>query len=149
MLRDNIRTINLSTNDEGIVQCYDVERDKLLSIDRETFTFGIDHMNVVGKRWLKLIGSVKSNISGYKMQRNATITSMTVQSKNTVIEARINIRVNNLSSNVYTAALSSQNELINNDLNIDINKGDYLQAFMSVLVGNIDYPVVTVEVAWR
>lgn len=149
MLRDNIRTINLSFNSQGIVQYYDVGRDKLLSVDRENFAFGIDHRNIVGKRWLKIVGSVKSNMSGYKIPRNATITAITVQTKNNVTEARFNIRVNGSPSDTYTSILSNNNETINNNLNIDINQGDYLQVFMSVLVGNVDFPVVNVEMAWR
>ena len=149
MLRDNIRTINLSLNDEGIVQYYDINRDKVLSVARETFSFGIDHRNVIGKRWMKIVGSVKSSTSGYKIPRDATITSLTAQSKNNVIEARFNIRVNGSSSDVYTASMSATNELIIGDLNIDINQGDYIQLFLSVLTGNIDFPVTNIEIAWR
>jgi len=149
MLRDNIRTINLSINNEGIVQCYDITRNKILSVDREIFTFGIDHRDVVGKRWMRITGGVKASTIGYKIPRDATITTMTIQTKNTVTESRFNIRVNNSASNIYTATMSSNNELIIGDLNIDINQGDFLQLFLAVLIGNVDFPVLTMEVAWR
>jgi len=149
MLRDNIRSINLSVNNEGIIQYYDINRGKILSVAREFFSFGIDHRNVIGKRWMKIVGSVKSSTSGYKMPRDATITSLTAQSQNNVIEARFNIRVNGNISDIYTASMSSTNEIIVNNLNIDINQSDYVQLFLSVLVGNIDFPTANIEIAWR
>lgn len=141
--------LNIYQNSQGIVLFRDSSRNKDLSIDRETFSFGIDHRNITGKRWMKLIGSVIASTSGYKVPRDATITSMTVQSQNNIIQGRFNIRKNNSATNVYTGIITSNNEFINNNLNIDINGGDYIQLFMSILSGNVDFPVVTIEIAWR
>lgn len=149
MLRDNIRSINLSLNSEGIVQCYDINRGKVLSVSRETFTFGINHRNIIGKRWLNLTGNVNSSMTGYKLPRDATITSMTVQTRNIVNNARFNLRKNSLISNIHTSSLVGVNEIIEDNLNYDVNQGDYLQLFLSVIGGNVDYPIVTVELAWK
>lgn len=153
MLTDNTYQggdTTLITNDEGVNLFIDPTRDnKELSISRDNILFGINHKNIIGKRWMKLASGVVSISSGYKVPRNATITAMTIQTQNIVDEARFNIRTNNQIENLHTANLTISKDLIEDSLNIDINKGDYIQLFLSVLVGQVDYPVVNVEIAWR
>lgn len=153
MLTDNARPISgstLNTNEVGINVFVDPTRDnKTLSVARDNIMFGINHNNITGKRWLRIAGGVVSNTSGYKLPRNATITAMTVQTENIVDEGRFNIRTNNQMVNLHTAILTASKDIIEDELNIDVDKGDYIQMFLSVLVGQVDYPVVNIEIAWR
>jgi hypothetical protein len=120
-----------------------------LSVARENLTFGVDHKNVSGKRWLKTTGNVVSSITGYKIPRDATITAITIETQNIVIDGRFNIRTNGSNTNIHTTQLSSEIEKIEDNLNYNINKGDYVQVFLWVVSGDVDYPVVTIEMAWR
>ena len=149
MLTDNIRPLYLIPSNDGILKFFDSSRSKTLSVSRETLSFGINHRDISGKRWMNMTGKVNSLTTGYKILRDATITSITVQTQNIITEARFNIRVNGVDTNLHTSTISSAKGIIEDNLNYDINKGDYLQLFMSVLIGNVDFPIVMIEIAWR
>jgi len=157
MLRDNITGINIDTtssvnlvqNGDGIILFYDTSRNKMLSITRETMSFGLNHRNIMNHRWLQTVSKIPSNILGYKVPRNATITSITIQTENLVSYAKFNIRTNGSLTNLHTTNLVTDNKIIQDNLNYNINKGDYLQLFMSVISGNVDYPLTNIEIAWR
>jgi len=156
MLRDIIRPntssptgINLTQNSDGIILFEDSTRSKTLSVTRENLSFGINHKNITGKRWLRLTSKINSNVHGYKVLRNSTITAISIQTQNTVINSRFNIRINNSTSNLHTVNLIGGSNIIEDNLNYDINKGDYIQLFLSVLTGNVDYPIVLIEYACR
>jgi len=150
MLRDITRpNINLTSTNNGIIQFYDYTRDKLLSVNRETMSFGIDHRNITGKRWLRVNDKINTYVSGYKIIRNATITAISIHTQNIVDEARFSIRLNNSTTNIHTSSISASQDIIEDNLNYNINKDDFLQLFMSVLSGDVDFPIVTVEIAWR
>lgn len=156
MLRDIIRPsigsssdIPLTQNVNGILYFEDTTRGKVLSVARENLTFGINHRDVSGKRWLKTTGNVVSSITGYKVPRDATITAITIETQNVVVDGRFNIRTNSSASNIHTTQLLSVSEKIEDNLNYNINKGDYVQVFLWVVSGDVDYPVVTIEMAWR
>lgn len=149
MLTDNIRPLYLIPSNDGVLKFFDSSRSKTLSVSRETLSFGINHRDISGKRWMNMTGKVNSLATGYKILRDATITSITVQTQNIITEARFNIRVNGVDTNLHTSTISSAKGIIEDNLNYDINKGDYLQLFMSVLIGNVDFPIVMIEIAWR
>jgi len=154
MLRDIIRPntssgITLSQNSDGIILFEDTSRSKTLSVTRENLSFGINHKNITGKRWLRLTSKINSNVHGYKVLRNSTITAISIQTQNTVINSRFNIRINGSASNLHTVNLVGGSNIIEDNLNYDINKGDYIQLFLSVLTGNVDYPIVLIEYACR
>jgi len=156
MLRDIIRPnsgsstgITLTQNSDGIILFEDSTRSKTLSVTRENLSFGINHKNITGKRWLRLTSKINSNVHGYKVLRNSTITAISIQTQNTVINSRFNIRINNLPTNLHTVNLIGGSNIIEDNLNYDINKGDYIQLFLSVLTGNVDYPIVLIEYACR
>lgn len=157
MLRDIIRPssgsptgISLTQNSDGIILFGDTTRGgKVLSVTRENISFGVNHRNISGKRWLKTTGSVVSTSTGYKIPRDAVITSITIETENIVTDARFNIRRNSLTSNIHTSTLQIASEIIEDNLNYNINKGDYLQLFLWVVSGNVDFPVISIELAWR
>ena len=156
MLRDIIRPgtgsssgIVFTQNSDGIILFEDTSRSKTLSITRENLAFGINHKNITGKRWLRLTSKINSNVHGYKVLRNSTITAISIQTQNTVINSRFNIRINGSPINLHTINLVATSNIIEDNLNYDINKGDYIQVFLSVLTGNVDYPIVLIEYASR
>ena len=149
IIYDSTNSINLEQNDDGIILFYDTTRNKTLSITRKNLSFGINHKNITGKRWLRLTSKINSNVHGYKVLRNSTITAISIQTQNNVINSRFNLRINGSASNLHTINLSGVSNIIEDNLNYDINKGDYIQIFLSVLSGNIDYPIVLIEYADR
>jgi len=155
MLRDIIRPnsdsptgIALTQNSEGIILFEDTSRSKTLSITRENLAFGIKHSNISGERWLQTTSNIPTNILGYKIPRNGTITAITVQTQN-MANCAFEIKKNNAISAIHTMSLSNVSEQINDNLNIDVNLGDYIQTKLLVNSGNVDYPLLYLEIAWR
>lgn len=152
MLRDNIRPgssdSGLTQDVNGILLFYDNSRSKNLSVTRESLTYGVDHKNISGDRWLQLTGQIPTNILGYKVPRNGTITAITVQTQN-IATCNFYIRKNNSVTNIYTSSLVGVSNKVDDNLNVDINQGDFLQTLLSVGGGVVDYPILLLEIAWR
>jgi len=149
MLRDTVQTSQRTKQDSnGIFLFYDSSRSKFLSVTRPIICFGSNHSNISNDRWLSLISNIPSNTSSYKIVRNGTITSISVQSKNNS-NCTFRIRKNNIPLDLTTLELNNQNSKVIDNLNIDVNINDYIQCYMSVISGNIDYPVLVLELAWR
>jgi len=149
MLRDIVRpNINLVQNTDGVVLFFDTTRNKMVSITRENLTFGIKHNNISGERWLQTTSNIPTNILGYKIPRDGTITAITVQTQN-MANCAFETKKNNAISAIHTMSLSNELEQINDNLNIDVNLGDYIQTKLLVNSGNVDYPLLYLEIAWR
>ena len=149
MLRDIIRpNINLIQNSNGIILFYDTTRNKNLSVTRENLTFGIKHSSIIGERWLQTTGNIPTNILGYKIPRNGVITSVTIQTKNNS-NCLFEIKKNNDISTIYSINLVNSLEKINDNLDIDVNTGDFIQIKLLVNSGVVDYPLIYLEIAWR
>ena len=147
MLRDTI-TSNIRQGNNGIFLSYDSSRSKYLSFSRESFSFGIDNMNISDSRWLMVINGIYSNLSGYRIYRNATITSLSVQTENLSF-CTFCIRKNRSETNIQTITLTNEIGKTVDNLNDNLNINDYLQCYLEVNSGNVDYPVLLVELAWR
>jgi len=132
----------------GIVYYYDSIRNKWLSASREVILFNINHKNLSNDRWMA-IGEMPSNISGYKLPRNGTITAITVQTNSPSANGVFKIRKNNMSTDLCSASLFNEPGKVVDNLNINIDEGDWLQSLMSVNSGNVNYPVVSLEISWR
>jgi hypothetical protein len=149
MLRDITRpNIPLIQNSDGILLFNDTTRNKMISVTRENLSFGIKNKNISGDRWLQTTANIPSNILGYKIPRNGTITSITIQTQN-MANCAFEIKKNNAISAIHTMSLSNESEQINDNLNIDVNLGDYIQTKLLVNSGNVDYPLLYLEIAWR
>ena len=150
MLRDTISVnqLNIKQDINGIFLFYDNSRNKYLSTSRESFSFGMNNRNISNDRWLTVISGIYSNLSGYRTYRNSTITSMSVQTQNSS-DCIFHIRKNGVTSNFSPISLNNEKgkSLDNLDINLDVN--DYLQCFLEVNSGNVDYPVLLIELAWR
>ena len=151
MLRDNIQPLSIPMKQDanGILLFLDRSRSKYLSTSREAFSFGINHKNLNATMWLMTTGGVRSISTGYKIPRNATITSVTVQTTNTVTNASFQILRNNTTvPPLTTLTLLGQVSASVDNLDINIDKDDWLQCRL-VPVGGVDYPMVVLELAWR
>lgn len=135
----------------GILYYYDSSRDKWLSTHKEVVLFNINHRNLSTDRWMA-IGKTPSNISGYKVPRNGTITAITVQTKccsgNSIFKIK-KVEKNNMSTDLCSASLSGGSGMIVDDLNKDVNEGDWLQSLMIINSGSVNYPVLSLEISWR
>lgn len=152
MLKDTIvrgQTQTYTQDAHGILLFYDNSRSKTLSITRESFPFGINHRNITSSQWMTLVGRNRSNLTGYKIPRNATITSLSVQTQNSVADCTFYIRRNGVVTNLTSITLVGQVSNVIDDLDIDLNNDDWLQVYLQVNSGNVDYPTLLLELAWR
>ncbi len=152
MLRDNTQplSIPMKQDSNGILLFLDSSRTKYLSTTREIFTFGINHSNLNSTMWLMATGRTRTISTGYKIPRNATITSVTVQTVNSVVNASFNILRNNVTvPTLTTLTLLNQTSDSVDNLDKDIDKDDWLQCRLVPVSGNVDYPIITLELAWR
>lgn len=152
MLRDVITPSTnqhqLKQDSHGVLLFFDNSRSKFLSTTRQTYKFGIDHRSISNNRWLHAVNKIGTNVTGYRIPRNATITAITIQSQNITGTSTFNIRRNDNLTNISSTALSTAG-ITSDDLNVDIDKDDWLQLFMTVSSGNISYPLFVLELAWR
>ena len=108
MLRDTIvNTQTLAQKADGILAFYDISRSKWQSITRQTVTFGIKQKNLSAERWLSCIGDIRTNQSGYKIPRDGTITSLTLQSED-LATASFKIRRNGVLIDLHSLDLVNQ-----------------------------------------
>jgi len=145
MLVDTIDGINLKQTRNGILIFYDNSRKKWLSIFRESLSFGINNSNITGKRWLSTTGIV-TNLNSYMLPRNGTIVSCTIQTKN-VCNAKFSIR--DKDNELFNIQLNSQSGKTIDDLNIDISNQDHIKVLLETVSGNVDYPIMCLEISWR
>ncbi len=153
MLRDTIvnpsQAQQFTQDSNGILLFYDNSRSKYLSTSRQILSFGINHRNIAASQWMMATSRVRTNIIGYKIPRNATITALTIQSQNSVANCSFNIRKNNSVTNIVSVTLVGQTSNVTDNLNVDIDINDWLQVFLQVNSGNVDNPLLNLEIAWR
>ena len=126
----------------------DTYRDRWLSTHRHTFSFGLDNKNISSDRYMTAIGRMYTNNNGYNLIRNSVITGLSVRTDG-ISDCEFHIRRNGVGTDVTSISLSGVDHNEIEMLNIDLDKGDFLQIFMEVKSGNVDYPLLSVEVCWR
>jgi len=132
----------------GVLFYYDIARGKWISVFREVFSFTHDHRNIVADIWLRIEGKIPSNINGYLMSRDSVITALSAKTEN-ISDCIFHIRKNGSPTDITSLTFNNQTIGSINSLNIDLDAGDYIQCFLEVTSGNVDYPVVNIEVAAR
>lgn len=148
MLLDNIQGNSRIKISNGFVMLYDASRSSWISATRENVGFGLNNHNISGGRYLKMVGDVYSNITGYKMLRPAIITGFSVQTRD-IGYANFNIKKNKNTGNIYQYVLNGESGGSTNSLNISLDKDDYLQLYTEVTSGLISYPECLLEICWR
>jgi hypothetical protein len=147
MLRDTIQN-PFRQNSVGIMEFYDSTRNTFVSLARETVSFGIGHRGIVTSRYLYAAGKVQTKTTGYRLQRNAIITSLAVQTSNDA-SGTFTIRRNDSNTSLYDLTLFNEKGKSIDGLNILIDKDDWLQIYLNNVTIGIDFPVINLELAWR
>ncbi|WCC43140.1 hypothetical protein PJJ26_04780 [Tenacibaculum finnmarkense] len=132
-----------STN--GILYIYDGTRAKWLSVDRTMVGWGVNNANT-GNEYLRQFNGAQSNRNGWRMIRNATITAISAQTdinQTWILE----IRKNDGTTAIASLTITNQQGNHNNTLNIDVNEGDFIQAYCNGT--NVSHPETLIEIAWR
>jgi len=149
MLRDIVQQPRFKQDSNGILKFYDSNRNKYLSATRGEYSFGINHINLTHSRWMMATGGVLSNITGYKIPRDATITAISVQTKSSVADCSFNVRINNTVTNLVSVSMSGEISKVIDNLDVDLTQNDWIQLYMTVNAGKVDYPILVIELAWR
>lgn len=133
---------------DGILYVYDGTRSKWLSVNRQTVVFG--RSGITGNQHLSYMGGGVSSDSGYRPANSATIVSMSVKTS-TSDDYSINIRKNDVLTDIASLVVSSTNNAGEITTDVDISVGDYLQCYLEYTgVGSgVEDPVVIIELAWR
>jgi len=118
--------------------------DKWVSVDRQTLTFSRNRRKIQS-RYLEF-ANIPSSIHSLSLMRNSTITAISVMSENPR-DAWFRIRKNGSPTNIHSIQLSGVNSRIRDNITIDLTKGDYLQVYLEVISGDVDFPVMVIEYA--
>ncbi|WP_282118155.1 beta strand repeat-containing protein [Maribacter aquivivus] len=133
------------SNDDGILYIYDGTRSKWLSVDRTMVGWGRNSNNT-SNEYLRQFNGALSNQNGWRIVRNGTITAISAQSdidQTWTFEVRKNDATTVIASITMTGVQGNHN----NTLNVDINEGDFIQAYCNGT--SVDYPETLIEIAWR
>jgi len=127
----------------SIVFNYDGSRGKWLS---PTKILVFSRNSAAQGAYLK-VGEVSSHNYGYKLQRDFTIVSMSLQAKKGSSTRKAQIRKNG--SSVLEFDVIDLN-YDNTELSIDFDKGDDLQIFINQMPGQpLKHIICTLEISWR
>ena len=147
MLIDTIITVPIKQDANGLLFQYDAGRSKWVSAARNIATFSRNHRNLSNDQWLRY-ADIASVQQGYMVRRNAVITSVACRCT-IAADCSFVIRRNDNPADLTSIGLSSEVSKVVDGLDIEVNAGDWLQVLLQVSSGNVDYPIVTIETAWR
>ncbi len=131
----------------GILYVYDGIRSKFLSVGQQTIAFGRAGNSI--NQYLGIFGAsnLPSNNTGIRIDRNSTIISLSAQIK-TSGTCTLIIRKNGSTTMIAQLVLTAQNGNQDTTLNVDVNAGDYLQAYIMNTTA-VSNPVLIVKLANR
>lgn len=132
--------------DGGKLWVYDSTRNKWLSSDR--LTVGAANKARTRNKYLEVFDSQTSNLSGYRLVRDATVTAIAAQTRGSE-SWTLRMRKNGDPTNIVSLTMSSVEGDHSNVVNVDLDEGDTIQFFAETPLGAIKDPLVWVEVAWR
>jgi len=130
---------------------YDNQRKKWLSVDRQTFSAGRDFAYANVETYLLVGSAITSSLTGYRMPKNGTITSLSVQSEILSGDGArtLQIKINGALSNAKLIMPPSTYGVNKGGFNVDVSAGDFLSFSInggSELLTNV---IANAEVAWR
>jgi hypothetical protein len=148
MFQDNYQgfPVSFRGNTTGVLMVYDNSRSRWLSTVRNFLDFSISHTGLDADMYMRF-GDVVTSINGYLVKRNATITCITARCGN-VANVTFSVRKNG-GSPAVSMSLVGEVYKISDNVNVDLDAGDWLQVLMQVDSGVVDYPIVSLEIAWR
>lgn len=124
---------------------YDSTRSKWLSTQMTPISFG--RSGSVDQALLA-VGTCVALGSGVKIPYNATIVAITSQSSGGNSTKQMAVLVNGSLTPAVTWNESGNTALLNN-VNVDLNAGDFIRAGADAPGAAVDDPVVTVWICWR
>ena len=131
---------------QGELFFYDGTRSKYLSLTRQNFVFNRNGVNQKSQ-YLK-IGETVSSSTGIKMPRSGTILKISANSRNNS-NVNYQIRKNGVETPLGNLSIINAKGGFSNYVNLDFKSNDDLQIYMDVQSGNVDYPIVWLEIAWK
>jgi len=133
--------------DGGRLWVYDSSRSKWLSSDRLTASAG--RAGRAKNSYLRLHDGQTSNLTGYRLPRDATITAMMAQTRN-VETWTLRVRKNGSATNVASLVLNGVDGRHVITTNVDLDEGDQVQFYADTTeILGIRDPFVWIEIAWR
>lgn len=149
MLRDTVTRIGptIKVNGDGdILYYYDTKRSKYLSIYRLEYGFGIQNRNISHPRLMAMSGGVKASYAGYPIPRNSTIISISGRTTN---NSNCSFQILKNGTNVGSLSFTNVKISYDNDIDIDLDSGDYIQILANPISGVINFPEINLEISWR
>lgn len=149
MLRDTIPNRGGSSSylyEDDILYYLDSSRNKWLSIFKQTLFFGLDDYDMSLSRYMKMVGGVYSNLSGYKLLRHIDITGISIDCKEDTTCSFI-IRKDNEEDSLYTLSLTNESSKTVGNLDIEVEVGSIIQLYMST-TNPVSFPEVIIEYSW-
>ena len=152
---DNKGTINtireLIVGTDGLLYAYDGTRNKWLSVDRNLIGWGRNRSNAGSDaplltQYLRQYNGAPSDLNGWRMIRDGTITAITVQS-NADQTYTVEIRKNDDTDIETSLAVSNDQGKHVTTINVDFDEGEFLQCYLDASA--VEYPQVLIEIAWR
>uniref|UniRef100_UPI00261A3E4D hypothetical protein n=1 Tax=uncultured Polaribacter sp. TaxID=174711 RepID=UPI00261A3E4D len=133
--------------DDGLLYGYDATRSKWLSVSRNIIGWGANNGN--SNIYLRQFNGTLSNLNGWRMIRNGTITTIRVQGGSNQTYT-IEIRKNDVTTAIASLDVTSAQGNHDTTINVDFEEGDYLQCYVNVTNGSrITYPQALIQIAWR
>ncbi len=150
MLIDNYSpSNNLIQTNQGVLNYFDNIRGSWLSVHRSIFSFGLNHSDISGKRFMSLMSDMTSNNSSYVCFRNGVITAISANCKENANASFKIIKNNDANNELYSLDLSDDSVKSIDNLNVNFLSHDIIQCIIEVNPSSfIDYPFITIEVAW-
>jgi len=131
----------------GRLWIFDDTRDKWLSTDTSIIIAGRNGR--VNNSYLKVVDGQASNLSGYRLPRDATIISLSAQTTNPETWT-LRVRKNKIHNEIASLSLVNIEGDHDTGLDIDVEEGDVLQFFADTIAfWGIENPLVWAEIAWR
>jgi hypothetical protein len=130
---------------DGIQYNYDGTRAKWISNERKFLVSGRASNNVTNS-YLNVIDGIVTSDTGYRAIRNAVITGIWAQTRNSHTWT-FEVRRNKITTPVTSLSIVSARGNSSNNVNVNLEVGDEIQFYLNGT--NISRPVVGIEIAWR
>jgi len=151
MLRDTVDSgLNVNFRQDpttGILTFWDTSRSMYIGVDRQKFTYGIDHANVRRDMWMRMVSRINTMANGSLISRDALITCISVVSANKT-DAEIEVYTNDILKT--SIILTDEDKKVDDSLSISLDSNDVISVLCKPLNNKVlNYPSLTIEVAWR
>jgi hypothetical protein len=133
--------------DAGTPWMYDDNRSKWLSAGRVVFMAG--RSGRIKNGFLRTVDGQVTNLTGYRMPRDATITTISVQTR-TSETWTLHIRKNGTDTNILSVPIIASTGAHDTLIDVDLDEGDRIHFFAeTTTLFGIKDPIAWIEVAWK